>query len=325
MSHLVKPRLVSVIVASYNHVEYLEQRMDSLISQTYKDIEILVIDDCSTDGSVEVLRKYETHPRVKLIIHNTNSGWVAVSNQGVELSCGEFVIFANCDDACDSRMIERLVEGMCLYPSVAISYCRSLMIDGDGKVLGDDFAGREKAFRLKCNKDTLISHREMGRFLLHSCVIPNLSSALFRRGCYINSGGLNPSYRVCSDWDLFFRIVAIHDVYYVTESLNEFRQHKTTIRTSTKERILYEELITLLLSQIALLDLTFIERAKYRLRVMSIWAVQILRPSYVGIFSFFYLLRVVKRIDLIAIIYLPIAMLVCFLALLCKLPQKILR
>ena len=103
------PGLVSVIVASYNHERFLQRRMDSLIAQTYQPLEILVIDDCSPDHSVDVLRRYEAHLKVRLIIRETNGGWAAVSNQGVDLTSGEFVLFANCDDDCDPRMIERLV------------------------------------------------------------------------------------------------------------------------------------------------------------------------------------------------------------------------
>ena len=307
MSALGRSGFVSVIVASYNHAEYLEQRMDSLINQTYNDIEILVIDDCSTDNSVEVLRKYEFHPKVKLITRDKNGGWVAVSNQGVEMSSGEFVIFANCDDACEPRMIELLVEAMMTYPTAGISYCKSLMIDEDGKLLGDDFDCREKAFRMRCSNNTIISKKEISRFLLHSCVIPNLSAALFRKECYMSVGGLTSGYRVCSDWDLFFRVVERYDVFYVSEPLNQFRQHKTTIRSRTKEQILYEEIIGLLLDQIASQDLTHFERLKYRFRVQYIWSTHILSPSLSGILSFLYLSRVVLRIDPVAIVFLPLA------------------
>lgn len=307
MSAVIKPGFVSVVVASYNHAEYLEPRMASLINQTYQDIEILLIDDCSIDNSVEVLRKYESHPKVKLIIREKNGGWVAVSNQGVEMSVGEFVIFANCDDACDPCMIERLVEAMSANPTAGISYCRSWMIDEDGKLLGDDFLGREKAFRMKCYHDALLTKKEMSRFLLHSCVIPNLSAALFRRECYMSAGGLTSAYRVCSDWDLFFRVVARYDVVYIAEPLNEFRQHKATIRSSTKERILYEEIMGLLLGKIASLDLMPIERIKFRLHVMSLWSAYILRPSLSGVLSSFCLFRVVLRFSPVAIAYLPLA------------------
>jgi glycosyltransferase involved in cell wall biosynthesis len=312
MSAAVTTGLVSVIVASYNHAEYLEQRMDSLINQTYQDIEILVIDDSSTDNSVQVLRKYESHPKVRLIIREINGGWVVVSNQGVELSTGEFVIFANCDDACDPWMIERLVETMRANPTAGIAFCRSLMIDEYGKLLGTDFLVREKSFKMKCNNDVLLNQKEMSRFLLHSCVIPNLSAALFSRECYISSGGLTSAYRVCSDWDLFFRVVAHYDVAYIARSLNEFRQHKTTIRSSTKERIFYGEVLELLLGQISLLNLTPLERIKYRLHVMYLWSMYIVLPSFNGVLSSFYLLKVVLRFDPVAIVYLPLAIIVRF-------------
>ena len=309
MSSSGKLGLVSVVVASYNHAEYLEQRMDSLINQTYQDIEILVIDDCSLDNSVEVLRRYEPHPKVRLIVREHNGGWVTVSNQGVEISSGEYIIFANCDDACDPRMIERLVDAMKSNPSAGIAFCRSLMIDEGGKLLGDDFSVRENSFRTKCNKDVLLTKKEMSRFLLHSCVIPNLSAALFRRVCYSDAGGLTSAYRVCSDWDLFFRVVARNDVAYIAAPLNEFRQHETTIRSSTKDRVMYEEFMRLLLGQIALLNLSMLERIKYRLYVMYLWAEHILRPSFSGVLSSLYLLRVVLRLDPIAIAYFPAALL----------------
>ena len=325
MSDVVKSGLVSIVVASYNHAEYLEQRMDSLINQTYQNIEILVIDDCSTDNSVAVLRSYESHPKVRLIIREKNGGWVAVSNQGVEISSGEFIIFANCDDACEPQMIERLVEAMRTNPTAGISYCRSLMIDEDGKLLGDDFSGREESFKIRCSQDALLKKREMSHFLMHSCVIPNLSAALFRKECYMASGGLTSVYQVCSDWDLFFKVVEYYDVAYVAQPLNEFRQHKTTIRSRTKERIFYEEIIGLLLRKITSLDLTFEERIKYRFHVMLIWATHILRPPFGGIFSFFYLLKVVLHFDKISIVNLPVAVVIRFFIIMVKLPRKILN
>lgn len=181
MSIAAKPGLVTSIVASYNHARFLTQRMDSLLAQTYQDLEILVIDDCSTDNSVEVLRPYQSHPKVHLVVRETNGGWVAVSNQGIAKASGEFVILSNCDDDCEPRMIERLVGAMHAHPTAGIAFCRSLLVDERNNPLGDDFTVREAAFCRRCTTDTLLAGPEMSRFLLHSCVIPNLSAALIRR------------------------------------------------------------------------------------------------------------------------------------------------
>lgn len=303
MSAAAKPGLVSVVVASYNHAEFLVQRMESLINQSYQNIEILVIEDCSPDNSLEVLHKYESHPKVRLIVREKNGGWVTVSNQGVEMAVGEFVLFANCDDDCDPRMIERLVDAMKSNPSAGIAFCRSLLVDERGHVLGDDFVIRERSFRDRCASDTLITGVEMSRFLLHSCVIPNLSAALIRKECFSTAGMLSPDYRACSDWDLFFRIAARYDVAYVAEPLNKFRQHGTTIRSVTKARVTYEEFFRLLLGQIRSLDLTFFERCRFRTHVMYLWGTHLFSQPLAGLRNFPYHLKRILQLDPPALIF----------------------
>jgi len=297
MNGEMKPGLVSVVVASYNHAEFLEQRMDSLINQTYQNIEILVIEDCSPDNSLEVLRSYESNPKVKLMVREKNGGWVAVSNQGIDLAAGEFVLFANCDDDCEPRMIERMVAAMKASPTAGVAFCRSLFLDENGHIFGDDFTNRERSFRARCLDDTIITRKEMGRFLLHSCVIPNLSAALFRKECFDHVGKLSSAYRVCSDWDLFFRIAAEYDVAYIAEPLNKFRQHDSTIRSVTKARVTFEEYFRLLLGQIRLLDLTFMERSRFRTRVMYLWGTHLITQPLVGLCNFPYHLMRIFQLD----------------------------
>jgi glycosyltransferase involved in cell wall biosynthesis len=296
--------LVSLVVASYNHAEYLVQRMDGLIGQTYQIIEILVIEDCSTDNSLEVLCNYGSHPKVKLITREKNGGWVVVSNQGVELCEGEFVLFANCDDDCDPHMIERLIVAMREYPTAGIAFCRSLMVDKNDRVIGDDYEVREKSFQDRCGSDTLLSGAEMSRFLLHSCVIPNLSAALIRKECFESVGVLSAEYRVCSDWDLFFRIAARYDIAYIAEPLNKFRQHPTTIRSLTKGRVTNEEYFRLLLGQIKLLRLTLFERCRLRSRVMYLWGAHLFTQPWIGLRNLPYHLRRILQIDPLALAFL---------------------
>lgn len=310
MSATVKPGLVSVVVASYNHAEFLDKRMESLINQTYQNIEILVIDDCSSDNSVGVLRKYESHPKVKLVIREKNGGWVTVSNQGIEMSSGEFVIFANCDDDCEPHMIERLVGALKIYPAAGIAFCRSLLVNEEDQVIGNDFDNRERSFLCRCSTDTLLTRTEMRRFLLHACVIPNLSAALFRRECFDTVGNFSSAYRACCDWDLFFKVVEYYDVAYISEPLNKFRQHSNTIRSVMKERETKEEYIRLLLGQIVSMDLPLIESCHFRTYVMYLWSVHLLSPSWAGLKNLPYHIRVVIRHDPYALFFLGPALIV---------------
>jgi len=308
MSGTVHIGKVSVVVTSYNHAKFLERRMESLVNQTYQNMEILVIDDCSTENNVEILRRYESHPKVKLLLRQHNGGWVTVTNQGIGLTSGEFILIAQCDDECDPRMIERLVGAMNRHPTAGIAFCRSLLVDQHNRVLGDDFAVRERSFRARCADDTLLSGAEMIRFLMYSCVIPNMSALLIRRSCIDVVGSLNSAYAVCVDWELFFRIAAQYDVFYIAEPLNSFRQHRSTIRSTTKDKVIYEEYFRLLFGRLRALDLTFVERCRFRTRLMYLWSVHLISPSWSGLKNFPYHARIVIRYDSPALLFLGLGL-----------------
>lgn len=301
--------VVSVVVASYNHARFLPERMDSLLAQSYSRTEILVIDDCSPDDSATILHQYAAHSGIRLIERSQNGGWVEVSNQGIELTDGEFVLFANCDDACAPQMLERLVAALETHPEAGIAFCRSLMIDENSRVTGDDFALREAAFQRRCSQDTLLGRQEASLFLLESCIIPNLSAALFRRSVFNRIGVLSNRYRVCCDWDLFFRVAEHYDIAYVAEPLNHFRQHSRTIRSSTRERVVYEEYFRLLLGRIRALELSALERLRYRTHVMYLWAVHVIARPPAGIPNIPYHFMCILKLDAAALLCLPIALL----------------
>lgn len=308
MSESIVPGLVTVVVASYNHARFLERRMDGLLKQTYAQLEIIVIDDGSPDNSVEILRRYECDRRVKLIVREQNVGWVRVSNQGAGLARGEFVLFGNCDDDCSPGMIESLVAAMRAHPAAGIAFCRSLFTDENDNVIGDDYETREVEFRNFCRGDTLIPAPLMSRFLLDSCAIPNLSAALIRKDLFLSLGGLSPEFLVCSDWDFFFRLAASHEVAYVAAPLNNFRQHGSTIRSTTKEKVINEETFGLLLRNLRALPLSGWQKVRYRTHVMYLWAVHIIAPSLNGLRSFSYLFGCIWRIDPVAVLFLPAGM-----------------
>ena len=139
--------LVSVIVASYNYEKYLNKRITSLINQSYKNVEILIIDDNSSDNSKNILKQWKNHPKIKIIINKVNQGWVKVSNKGLKLSSGEFVMFANCDDYCDEFLIEDLVKKLFDFKSAGLAFSKSFLVDDSDEILGIDYENREREFK----------------------------------------------------------------------------------------------------------------------------------------------------------------------------------
>jgi glycosyltransferase involved in cell wall biosynthesis len=288
---------VSIVVASYNHARFLAKRLDGLQAQTYDDIEILVIDDRSTDNSLDVLRPFASQPGVSVMSRPKNGGWVVTFNQGLEASTGEFLLFANCDDDCDPRLLARLVSAMHAHPTAGIAFCRSLLIDAEGKALGTDFDLRQASFRARCATDTLITGAEMSRFLLHSCTIPNTGAALIRRECFDIVGQFTEDYKVIGDWDFFFRVAARYDVAYVAEPLNWFRQHVGTIRNTSKAGLICGEYLRLLLAQLHQVDLSWTERAMFRFRSMALWTGHLISPGMSGYRDAANHWRIVRALD----------------------------
>jgi alpha-1,3-rhamnosyltransferase len=90
--------LVSVIIPSYNHAQYIETAIESVLNQTYSNLELIIVDDGSKDGSPEIIEKYSGHPRVTTILNEENKGQSAVFNQGLEISKGEFISLLPSDD-----------------------------------------------------------------------------------------------------------------------------------------------------------------------------------------------------------------------------------
>jgi glycosyltransferase involved in cell wall biosynthesis len=103
--------LISVIIPVYNSEKYLERALDSVLNQTYKDLEIIVVDDGSTDGSGKIIAKYQKKdPRI-ISIRQKNSGQAAARNAGIRLAKGEFLTFLDGDDAYDKDFILKLLNG----------------------------------------------------------------------------------------------------------------------------------------------------------------------------------------------------------------------
>jgi glycosyltransferase involved in cell wall biosynthesis len=227
--------LVSIVFTSYNHKEYLKQALDSLLYQTYQNIEIIIIDDCSTDGSQEILKQYVQNEKINLHLKEHNSGsYVNASNYGATFAKGEYLIFAQCDDYAEPDQIKLLSNVLNEHPEVGVVFSKSLLVDENGKFLSDDFVIREKKFKDVVANESIISGNVFRELLTVSCVIPNLSAAMIRREMYDKINGLSNKYYMASDWCFWLELSEITNFLYLSQPLNNFRQHSTTIRSKTK-------------------------------------------------------------------------------------------
>jgi glycosyltransferase involved in cell wall biosynthesis len=227
---------VSVVVPNYNHARFLRRRIDTILGQTFRDFELILLDDCSTDESRSILHEYASDPRVRSEFNDINSGSTFKQwNKGVRLAQGKYVWIAESDDYADERLLERLVAVLDDGPQVTFAYCRSWRVSSDDRLDGfGDFyivplAGHP------WTADFCLDGRELCRECFSRInAVPNTNAVVFRKNVYDSVGGADESLHLCGDWKLWADMALQGSVAYLCEPLNYFRFHDASVRNRTE-------------------------------------------------------------------------------------------
>jgi glycosyltransferase involved in cell wall biosynthesis len=192
--------LVSVIITSYNYLHFITQAIDSARAQTYPTIEIVVVDNCSTDGTIPALRaRYGDDPRVRIFENATNLGESRNSNRGFELSSGEFVLWLSADDWLYPGHIARLHSVFEREPRLDIVHAGAYFADVDGRVYAQRMPDAIFPFDYVDARDELV---EMFTTTCPLCY----PAALFRRSVFADVGLEDPDGPHASDWEMPIRM-----------------------------------------------------------------------------------------------------------------------
>ncbi|MES2804259.1 MAG: glycosyltransferase [Bacteroidota bacterium] len=232
----VRP-LISVIVPNYNHEKYLVQRLECIFNQTYPNFEVILLDDCSTDKSQEILWEYAKNPKVSHCIFNaTNSGNTFVQwNKGIELAKGDYIWIAESDDFCELHFLEELIQPLLQDPEIKLVYCQSNKVNENGEITGNWLSRTDNLDpSLFLTNFVMDGNEFIERFLIHKNVIPNASGVLFRKESAVLLGNLDIDLvlKTCGDWLFYLKISTNHKVAFIPKSLNNFREHSASVIAS---------------------------------------------------------------------------------------------
>lgn len=199
---------VSAIVPAYNAMKYLPESLDSILAQTYRDFEVIVVNDGSTDCTAEWVSRLRD-PRVKLI-SQTNQGLCAARNTGIARSCGEYIAFLDADDLWNPTKLAKQVEVLEQNSDVGLVYTWVERIDHQGKSLGKPF---------KSN----LSGNILEKLLEKNVIAP--SSVMIRRCCFEHIGCFDENLKsFVEDWDMWLRIAAVYPIKVLPEPLLRYRE-----------------------------------------------------------------------------------------------------
>ena len=223
---------VSIIVPNFNHEHYLRKRLESIYNQTYTNFEVILLDDCSTDGSSKILQEYyERFPNKTVCCFNEiNSG--GVFNQwkkGLELATGDLIWIAESDDYCTTNLLSELIPYF-ENQAVMFSYCRSDFVRGELPIRIWTTEEYLSDLNLNCwNRPFIKSAHWLvnNATAIERIIVPNVSSAVFRHPRKLDS--LEDSewikLKLCGDWIFYLTIIRGGLVAYSPNATNYYRQH----------------------------------------------------------------------------------------------------
>ncbi len=222
--------MVSVIVPNYNHSKYLRQRIDSIINQTFQDFELILLDDKSSDNSVEILQSYSTNEHVSAIIANEeNSGntfnqW----ERGLSVAKGRYIWIAESDDAADIHFLERTVAEAEKDETIVICQAGANLIDENSKPLNGSSWDHWRKQDL--GKTTVYDGKSFcENYMVYTNVLYNASGILFRRSVVTEIPNFVKQYRVCGDWVFWFHVAMQGKVAILHEKLNYYRRSCSSV------------------------------------------------------------------------------------------------
>jgi glycosyltransferase involved in cell wall biosynthesis len=232
-----KNPLVTVLMPVYNGGEYLKLSIESILAQTYKDFEFLIINDCSTDNSMDTIRSFQDH-RITVHTNTTNMGQTKSLNVGLKLAKGQYIIINDADDLSLPRRIEKELDFILKHPQYAVVGASSFIMDRSGKI--------KRVFTKPTDPHEIHLWILSDTPLIHGSVIIN-------KEIILALGGYNEEFRICQDYELWSslirkggRVANLPEILVIIRHFTDSTSFKEKdAQTLENGKIIYENVTTL--------------------------------------------------------------------------------
>ncbi len=212
---------ISVLMPVYNAEKYLKGAIDSILSQTYSDFEFVIVDDCSSDSSSEIVESYNDD-RIVFLKNEQNSGVAVTLNKGLAECRGEYIARMDSDDISRPERFAKQLAFLESHPDVAVVTCGVRTFCGD-KTISECGWSNVEPERIK--KD-----------LFFSCALAH-PTVMMRRKVINSLGGYAPEYNGLEDYELWCRVIEKHKIASVCEVLFEYRVHEGQVSKKPPESV----------------------------------------------------------------------------------------
>lgn len=233
--------LVSVIVPNYCHAPYLKERIECILNQTFQNFELILLDDCSTDNSPEILLSYKNHPKVShVVINEKNSGNTFLQwEKGVALAKGRYIWIAESDDYADETFLDAMMAVYYMHQDCVLVRCGSYQTNEKGRILFRDWDYWNEDAELHYFSGKKYIRKNMLRFNY----IYNASMVVFRKDIFLIIDKSYQKLRYMGDWQCWIEFLERGPICEYRRKLNYFRQHanKVSMRSNQANKGLVDQ------------------------------------------------------------------------------------
>jgi len=215
---------ISVILSVYNSERFLKESIESILNQTYKDFEFIIINDGSTDRTKYILNQYKKHSKIKILENSTNIGLTKSLNKAISIAQGKFIARMDADDVSLPTRLEKQADFLEKNPKVGVVGSNYYEIDEKGKKIGEVI---------------LPSHDAQIRKVIFRFNPINHSTVMIRKKVFDELGLYNEHLRYAQDYELWFRILNNYEVFNLSEKLLLKRNPKDSITMARKREQMY--------------------------------------------------------------------------------------
>lgn len=221
---MVEPRNVSVVIPVFNGEQTIKRALDSVFAQTFSDFEIIVVDDASSDRTIELVEQYDSD-RLTIIRSVENRGAGAARNRGIAAARGRWVAFLDADDAWRPDKLARQIELLEQSGQSAAACATGYKIDKNGR-----------RFIINLN----LTPEDFRKAIIFGCTISPGSTLLLERYVFDEVGGFDEAFRRLEDWDWLLRFSERYNMQFLPDPLADIflTQNKSSNDHDTTERIL---------------------------------------------------------------------------------------
>ncbi|MFH0771923.1 MAG: glycosyltransferase [Candidatus Omnitrophota bacterium] len=219
---------ISIQICCYNSEKYLEESIKSVLAQSFKDWELVIINDGSTDATEAIVKRYADMNLPIVYFYQRNKGFASARNKALELSRGNWIAILDHDDLWYPEKLEIQNKSLEAYPEAKLHFSNSEWFVEKGEVIRNT---------IEANKfKTGIINEAYKKLLAEGCFIDS-ETALIERRALIEAGGFNERYAYIVDYDIFLRLAKRHSFYYEDKVLARWRMHSSQATSRMQETI----------------------------------------------------------------------------------------